>query len=402
MTNLINLIRDFLLSDSQLSQKMEPVELTNGQVLFERGDREANFYLIKNGQIRIYECDLEKIRFAVRDSLDTLKAGQTLGELALIDGQPHSVTAVSLGSSDLLRLNRNDFLKRLHNCPELSQLLIQLGNQRLSCLIDYIKSLEEWIHLVANSQCDRVIEDLEEFDVRGEGLAKSGYLAGILPTVADSFKDIVQTVQQLKGNQCQLEVKLKFNLDDHQDRLEVKLKFDINEHKYKQEVEEIVNAEYFSYLVKLAERKNNTVSDTEKSGESEDKVLPFNKSGVQSNSQVNFLQNPEIKQALIRGLKSRSEIFNRLILKAWEDEKIKRKLLANPREVYAKEFGFKLPDNLGFEVLEETLNTIKIVLPINPFTKIPKEELSDEILDAIAGGNWNVDNKDTLRNFDRE
>ena len=389
MTNLINLIRDFLLSDSQLSQKMEPVELTNGQGLFERGDREANFYLIKNGQIRIYKCDLEKIRFAVRDgkevSLDTLKAGQTLGELALIDGQPHSVTAVSLGSSDLLRLNRNDFLKRLHNCPELCQLLIQLGNQRLSCLIDYIKSLEEWMHLVANSQCDRVIEDLEEFDVRGEGLAKSGYLAGILPTVADSFKDIVQTVQQLKGNQCQLEVKLKFNLDDHQDRLEVKLKFDINEHKYKQEVEEIVNAEYFSYLVKLAERRNTTVSDTEKSGESEDKVLPFNKSGVQSNSQNNHLV---IKQVLIKGLQKRSEFFNSLIIKAWENEKFRQELLANPKAVYAQEFGCEVSKDLKIQAIEETLGTIKMLLPINPFSEMVESELSEELLDAVAGGNW--------------
>ncbi len=161
-----------------------------------------------------------------------------MGELALIDAQPHSVTAVSLGSSNLLRLNRNDFFKRVYNSAELSQLLIQLGNQRLRCLIDYIKKLEAWMHLVADSQCDRVVEELEDFDIEGDGVTKSGYLAGILATVADSFKDIVQTVEQIKGSECQ-----------------IKLNLEIDEHQHRQEVEEIISAGYFDYLVELAERK---------------------------------------------------------------------------------------------------------------------------------------------------
>lgn len=368
MTDLIERIRDFILSDPQLSQKMERVNLTDGQVLFERGDLDSAFYLIQSGQIKIYTCDCN----GQEVFLNTLSVSQTLGELALIDGQPHSVTAISLGSSSLLRLNRHDFLKRAYNSNQLSQLLIQLGNQRLHYLIDYTKKLKTWMHLVADSKCDRVVEELEDFDVRGDGVAKSGYLAGILATVADSFKDIVQTVEQLKGSECQLEVKLKLEIDEHQ---------------HQQQIEEIVSAEYFSYLVELAERRN-TVSNTQNSGENKDKVLPFNKSGINHNSQVDFLQNPEIKQALIRGLKNRSEVFNRLILKAWSDESFKQKLLTNPRAVYAQEFGYEVPDNLAFEVIEETLGAIKIVLPVNPFLKIAEAELSEDVLDAIAGGNW--------------
>ena len=193
----------------------------------------------------------------------------------------------------------------------------------------------------------------------------------------------MQTVEQLKGSECQLEVKLKLEIDEHQ---------------HQQQVEEIVSAEYFSYLVELAERRN-TVSNTQNSGESKDKVLSFNKSRVESNSKVNSLQNPEIKQALIRGLKNRSEVFNRLILKAWSDEKFKQELLINPRAVYAQEFGYKVPNNLSFEVIEETLEAIKIVLPVNPFLKIPEEELSEDVLNAIAGGNWNiVNNENPLQN----
>lgn len=344
---------------------MERIQLADGQVLFEQGDSEAAFYLIESGQIRIYKSD----RNGKEISLDTLDAGKTLGELALIDAQPHSVTAASLGSSNLLRLNRNDFLERVYNSAELSQLLIQLGNQRLRCLTDYIKKLEAWIDCVADSQCNDVIEVIEDFDIRRDGIATSSYLSGILAKVADSFKNIVQTIQQLKGSEYQFEVKLKFEIDEHQ---------------HQEEVEEIVHAEYFSYLVELAELRN-TVSNTVNSGEGKDKILPFNQSGVESNSQNNHLA---IKQALIKGLQKRSEFFNSLIIKAWEDEQFRQELLTNPKAVYAKEFGCDVPEGLEIQVIEGTLGTVKMVLPINLFSAIAEEELSEKALDAVAGGNW--------------
>ncbi len=213
------------------------------------------------------------------------------------------------------------------------------------------------------------MENIEEFSVQGDGLAKSGYLVGILATIADSLKQIVQTVQQLKGNECHLEVKLKFEIDERQ---------------HQQQVEEIVSADYFDYLVKLAERRN-TVSNTEKSRKSKNRVVSFNKSGVPSN----FQNDPvAIKQALTKGLQKRSEFFNSLIIKAWEDEQFRRELLANPKAVYAKEFCCEVPEGLEIHAIEETLGTIKMVFPINPFSAIAEEELSEEVLDAVAGGNW--------------
>ena len=85
-----------------------------------------------------------------------------------------------------------------------------------------------------------------------------------------------------------------------------------------------------------------------------------------------------------------------MILKAWSDEQFKQELLANPRAAYAQEFGYKVPDNLAFKVIEESLDAIEIVLPVNPFLKISQDELSEEILDAIAGGNWNINNKNNF------
>lgn len=376
MTDLIERIRDFILSDSQLSQKMERVHLTDGRVLFERGDPDSAFYLIQSGQIKIYTCDGD----GQEVFLNTLSVGQTLGELALIDGQPHSVTAVSLASSNLLRLSRDNFLKRAYNSAQLSQLLIQLGNQRLHCLIDYTKKLKEWMHLVADSKCDRVVEELEDFDVRGDGVAKSGYLAGILATVADSFKDIVQTVQQLKGSECQLEVKLKLEIDEHQ---------------HQQQVEEIVNTDYFSYLVELAERRN-TVSNTQKSRENKNKVLLFNQSEIKINFPkknelarvINYIMNEHQKKGIIETATRRAEFETKIVVKAMENESFRQALINDPKTVYAQEIGTPLPDSLSIEVVEESCSKVYLRLPSKSIeTESEVEtELSEEALEAVAAG----------------
>ncbi|MFB8790135.1 MAG: NHLP leader peptide family RiPP precursor [Potamolinea sp.] len=100
--------------------------------------------------------------------------------------------------------------------------------------------------------------------------------------------------------------------------------------------------------------------------------------------------NPEIKQAISEALAKRSEFERQLIIKAWEDEAFRQELLANPKAVYAKEAGRELPANLQIEVVDEPAGVIKIVLPPNPVPPQVEEELSDEELEAVAGGKPSV------------
>lgn len=80
---------------------------------------------------------------------------------------------------------------------------------------------------------------------------------------------------------------------------------------------------------------------------------------------------------------SRQELESKLIAKAWQDETFKQELLSNPKVAFAKEMGQPLPENIEIRVLEETPTTFYIVVPKNPEVS---EELSDEALEAVAGG----------------
>jgi hypothetical protein len=79
------------------------------------------------------------------------------------------------------------------------------------------------------------------------------------------------------------------------------------------------------------------------------------------------------------------EFQTALVARTLKDESFRKELLANPKAVVEKEMGklkigAKLPAALEIKVLEQPANTLYLVLP----TAI--EELSDEALDAVAGG----------------
>ncbi|MBA3532693.1 MAG: NHLP leader peptide family natural product precursor [Ardenticatenales bacterium] len=74
-----------------------------------------------------------------------------------------------------------------------------------------------------------------------------------------------------------------------------------------------------------------------------------------------------------------------LITRAWKDEAFKTRLVSNPREVL-REYGEQVPDHLEIKVLEEGGNTRYFVLPQNPTDALESELLTDEALDAVAGG----------------
>lgn len=95
----------------------------------------------------------------------------------------------------------------------------------------------------------------------------------------------------------------------------------------------------------------------------------------------------ELKQLISQAMNERYEFEHKLIGRAWEDEAFKQELLSNPKAVFEKESGQKLPKEVEIEVLQETPNKVYLVFPNNPVSDVAaEEELSEEALEAVAGG----------------
>jgi len=73
-------------------------------------------------------------------------------------------------------------------------------------------------------------------------------------------------------------------------------------------------------------------------------------------------------------------IYAKIIAKAWRDPAFKAALIANPATALKAE-GIDVPAGKAVTVLENTDKQFHLVLPPKP-----TDELSDEALDAVAGG----------------
>ncbi|MEH2002624.1 MAG: NHLP leader peptide family RiPP precursor [Nostoc sp.] len=82
---------------------------------------------------------------------------------------------------------------------------------------------------------------------------------------------------------------------------------------------------------------------------------------------------------------NRVHFETKIITKAWQDENFKQELLMNPKEVFERESGTKAPEGLQVTILEETPLHYYMVLPVKPNLD-ESEELSEEALEAVAGG----------------
>jgi hypothetical protein len=73
--------------------------------------------------------------------------------------------------------------------------------------------------------------------------------------------------------------------------------------------------------------------------------------------------------------------WGKLIARAWADEGLKKRLLADPAQVL-KENGLEVPPGVQVKVVEDTESLIHLTLPAKPTSG----ELSEEELSSAAGG----------------
>ena len=86
---------------------------------------------------------------------------------------------------------------------------------------------------------------------------------------------------------------------------------------------------------------------------------------------------------------SRTQMERRLIEKSVEDEAFRRRLMEDPKGAVEQELGTQLPEGVRVVAVEETQDTIYLVLPSTPMAGTEGVELSDRELESVAGaGTW--------------
>ena len=87
----------------------------------------------------------------------------------------------------------------------------------------------------------------------------------------------------------------------------------------------------------------------------------------------------------------RAEMKRRLIERSLEDESFRRRLLEDPKGAVEQELGTPVPEEVQIRAVEETSDTIYLVLPPGTSPVGRGGEIPDRELEAVAGGDpWDV------------
>jgi uncharacterized membrane protein len=107
---------EFLNADDRqaLAEVIDHVSLEEGYVLFEVGEPGDELYVVRDGEIELFIKDIVGQKIV----LSTARAGDIFGELALLDDEPRSATAVALAPTSLLVLDRGDLSLLFRKKPD--------------------------------------------------------------------------------------------------------------------------------------------------------------------------------------------------------------------------------------------------------------------------------------------
>lgn len=111
--------------------------LLKGDILFKEGDVSNAMYLIRSGSIRIF-----KRKGDSQIEIDTLRAGQILGEMAFLDGNPRSASAEALHDAELVEISKSIYDSTMVQIPEWLKVLLKAIVARLRSTTTKMKNLE--------------------------------------------------------------------------------------------------------------------------------------------------------------------------------------------------------------------------------------------------------------------
>jgi CRP/FNR family cyclic AMP-dependent transcriptional regulator len=100
----------------RLAEYLQSRALKKGATIFKEGDRDATLFVIAQGKVGVFKAGARQKDLPIA----TLGVGATIGEMALVDGQPRSAAAVASDDLILLALTRAELERLTSEHPRLA------------------------------------------------------------------------------------------------------------------------------------------------------------------------------------------------------------------------------------------------------------------------------------------
>lgn len=100
--------------------------LKTNEILFNEGDFPDNMYIVRNGQISIFNS-----KEGAENQLAVVGPGELIGELALFDKRNRSASAKALSDSSVVILPYNQLEKQMETLPEWVKIIMKTMGEKL-------------------------------------------------------------------------------------------------------------------------------------------------------------------------------------------------------------------------------------------------------------------------------
>lgn len=111
---------------------------TDGELVQQRGDAGAGFWLIERGQVRLGQFSIEGTFSAVSQ----LGPGDSFGEIALLAGRPRIVDGYAVGATELLWIRGSAYEAALARDPSVMRVLLGTLSAQLQEFVDFAAMLQ--------------------------------------------------------------------------------------------------------------------------------------------------------------------------------------------------------------------------------------------------------------------
>jgi len=201
-----------------LAGQLKTRSLRAGEVLFNLGDPGEEMILVRDGQLAIYMPDPKQPESG--QALRVFKAGEILGEMALIDQLPRSASARAESNSTIATLSLDDFRNLLASQPEVATSVMSGLSGRIRYTTDFIGEVRQWVQRLGEGNYEAIQAPGDVEDTSLSVLAA----------------DFVRMAAQVQAR----EEKLKQEVAE--------LRIQIDEKQRRQKASEITESEYFRDL----------------------------------------------------------------------------------------------------------------------------------------------------------
>ncbi len=194
-------------------------ELAEGEILFNLGDPGDELIIVKEGKVAIYSPTEDAP--AEGQAIRIFQAGEMLGEMALIDQKPRSLSARAEEATTIMTLSGTDFQELLAENFQMVTSVMGGLNDRIRYTTDFLGQVSNWVQKMAQGDYEATKIDESEFEDQ---------------TLASLAAEFAKMATEVKEREEALREEVKM------------LRIKIDQNKRKQDVAEIMESDYYKGL----------------------------------------------------------------------------------------------------------------------------------------------------------